>query len=179
MKEFIVAFLVGSVAAWLIKPDPEPTYSTVVVTDTLILEREPDTIRTFIDRIRTVESQPVQVAIAPGGAQDHVSAFCRPTTVFSTDTIEAPADTVFLLRSVRYDRKWAWKKDKLFIAGPLSTGDLLSQDHDVRGDYSVRTVVGGTLVQYPRTSLLYDIWEGGSQILAAIFIAQTIANQIR
>jgi len=157
-------------------PSEPVVYPEVIVPTARIIEREPDTIRTFVDRIVTVEVEPTQVAVAPGGATEQVQQFCKPLVVAHTDTVESGAtvDPMLLLRSVSYDRKWAWRKDHLLLTGPTNEGDLRALDFDVRGDFTARTVGENVLVQYPRGSLIYDVWEGGSQVYTAYKIIENI-----
>lgn len=174
---FIMAMVIGAVALYALQPSPTPTYTYVVVPAERIIEREPDTVRTFVDRIITVEVEPKQVAVAPGGARQQVQAFCQPTIEAAqpdTASGESPVDPMLLLRSVRYDRRWSVRKDRLFVAGPVSTGDLMGIDYEVRGDWTLATRSASALVQYPRTSLLYDLWEGGTQVYSTYKILEAL-----
>lgn len=172
--QFIVSRLLWIVIGWLIfyilRPAPEPIYETVIVPIERIIEREPDTIRTFVDRIVYVQSEPTLVSIAPGGAKEQVQEFCKPVTLVANSSTGQgePVDPMLLLRSVSYNRRWAWRKDHLLLTGIWNVGDLSAYDYGVRGDWTSTTQgqSGFPLVQYPRTSLLYDIWEGGTQIYA-------------
>jgi hypothetical protein len=176
----VIAALIGAAAVYAFVPNNPVTYREVIVPARVIIEREPDTVRTFIDRVRFVNVEPRQIAVAPGGAGEQVQEFCKPTIIAQTDTVEigVAVDPMLLLRSVSYDRRWAWKKDRLFLAGPVNTGDLKALDYEVRGDWTARTVGDNVLVQYPRTSLVVDAWEGGTQIFALVKLGEFIYNQI-
>ena len=165
---------------YALSPSPDPVYETVIVPVEKIIEREPDTVRTFIDRIVYVKADPIITARAPGGAMEQVQEFCRPIVVAQTDTVVGSVDPMLLLRSVSYDRRWGVKKDRLLLTGPTNVGDLMAFDYVVRGDWTVSIPRSSPLVQYPRTSLVYDVWESGTQIFAVIklgeFIYNTLAN---
>ena len=162
----VVFGLIGATASYIIIPNNPITYPSVIVPARVIIEREPDTVRTFVDRIITVRANPQIIAIAPWGAQRQVQAFCKPLIVTSTDTVVVSpiVDPMLLLRSVSYDSRWAWRKDHLLVTGPVNNGDLKAIDLNVRGDWTLRTVGDGLLVQYPRTALIGDLWTGASQI---------------
>jgi hypothetical protein len=175
-----IAALVGATVAYSMIPSDPLVYRDVVVPARVIIEREPDTIRTFVDRIRFVEAPARQIATAPGGAASQVQEFCTPTIVAQTDTVEVgqPVDPMLLLRSVSYNRRWAWRRDHLLVTGPLSTGDLVAEDYEVRGDWTVAVRGSSSLVQYPRTSFLYDIWEGGSQIFTLYKVGEFLMGSL-
>jgi hypothetical protein len=172
----------GAVALYALSPSPEPQYHTVIVPVEHIIQREPDTVRTFVDRIRFVSVPPRQVATAPRGSEGQIQEFCKPVIVAATQTDEEPGtltDPMLLLRSVTFDHRWAWRKDHLLLTGPTNYGDLMAIDYEVRGDWTARTVGDGVLVQYPRTSLLYDVWEGGSQVYTGIKIVEALVGFLK
>lgn len=140
-------------------PDDPIVYSEVVVPARVIIEREPDTVRTFVDRIRTVNVAPTQRARAPEGGMVEVQDFCRPTVLAIQDTI-VEVDTVpdprLLLRSISHSPGWFVQKDNIFISGPTSYGDLVGLDYNVRPGFTVRTVGDSLIVQYPRVALLRE-----------------------
>jgi hypothetical protein len=177
-----IAGLIGAVSVYAFSPSPVPIYRNVIVPVERIVEREPDTVRTFVDRIVTVQAEPIQIARAPGGAQDQVQSFCEPIIIARTDTVEVGeplVDPMLLLRSVSYDRRWGPRRDRLFLTGPMNTGDLVGIDYEVRGDWTVRAVGPDALVQYPRTSFIYDYWEAGSQIFTGYKIIEALAGLIK
>ena len=177
----LVAMVIGMVLAYALIPSDPIVYNHVIIPAARIIEREPDTVRTFIDRIRFIEAPARQVAVAPGGAQGQVQAFCQPIIATLSDTVGIGpiVDPMLLLRSVRYERRWSVRKDRLFVAGPTNYGDLVAHDYEVRGDFTLAMVGDRPLVQYPRTSLLYDIWEGGSQVYTGYKIAETLIGMLK
>jgi hypothetical protein len=178
----LIAALVGAVSVYALTPTQRVVYQDVIVPVERIVEREPDTIRTFVDRIVTVQADPIIIARAPGGAQDQVQSFCEPIVIARTDTIEVGeplVDPMLLLRSVSYDRRWGPRRDRLFLTGPMNTGDLVGMDYEVRGDWTARTTGPDLLVQYPRTSIIYDYWEAGTQIFTGYKIIEALAGLIK
>lgn len=168
---------IGAIVLYLFRPSPNPIYETVVVTKERIIEREPDTVRTFIDRIVTVQAEPEVIAIAELGAEDEVSSFCSTFALTVQGARLPDTNPSLLLRSITYDRRWSLRKDRLLLTGPFSNGDLGAFDYEVRGDYTVRVSNGNALVQYPRTSPIYDLWEGGTQIYAAFKLAEFLIGK--
>jgi hypothetical protein len=151
----VLGFLVG----FATKPPPEVFYETVEVPVQVIVEREPDTVRTFVDRVVTVQSEPVQVAIAPAAVVDRVHSFCAPVVAEITrDTVYVP-ETELLLRSVSHRPGWFWAKDQLLLTGLTNLGDLEARDYQVRPGFTARAYGSDVLVQYPRMSLWRDVAE--------------------
>ena len=175
----IVAFLAGCTLMYVNGPDNFVEYPHVIVSKRDIIQREVDTIQTFVERLVYVFPNPIQIAVAPGGAQEQVQSFCKPLTIVQTDTVGQTVDPELLLRSVDIDRRWAWRRDHLFLTGVRNNGDLVGMDWRVRGDVEIRAAGNGVNVQYPRTSLLYDIWEGGSQVYTAFEIVKSLIQSIR
>ncbi|MEM7416797.1 MAG: IMCp domain-containing protein [Gemmatimonadota bacterium] len=157
----IVVFAIGLALGRLLSasPEPEVTYREVIVSDTVIVEREPPARPpTIVERIRYVDVPVLQLARAPGGAAADVAAFCRPTVLHTTDTV--PADTVILVRSFTHRPAPFWKplaKDGLTVTGPNSHGDLWAADYRVRDGFSARTAGSELEVRYPRFSVAGDI----------------------
>jgi hypothetical protein len=152
----LLAFAVGIRA----RPPAEVVYERVEVPVEVIIEREPDTIRTFVDRIRTVEVQPIQVAISPAAVVREVAAFCAPTVpLFHTDTVYVLPDTQLLLRSVTHKAGWFISKDQILLTGMTNYGDLVAMDYAVRDGFTARATGNDVLVQHPRMGLLRDITE--------------------
>ena len=105
--------------------------------------------------------QPILVARAPGGAQGEVPAFCRPTLLALTDTVEAETPPPrLMLRSGVHSPGWFFQKDRLLLTGPTSLGDLLALDYAVRPGFSFRTSGDSALVRYPRSGLVRQSVEG-------------------
>lgn len=162
-RDIVVVGLAASLAFFLgvrSGPDTEVVYERVEVPVEVILEREPDTIRTFIDRVRTVEVEPIQVAISPAAVVREVTAFCKPLVpIIKTDTVYVLPDTQMLLRSVTHDPGWFISKDHILLTGVTNYGDLVAMDYAVRDGFTARTVGNELLVQQPRLGLLRDITE--------------------
>jgi hypothetical protein len=133
-------------------------YPEVIVPAARIERREPDTVRTFVDRVRHVAVGPSQVATAPQGAHSDVTAFCRPVVALRTDTI-IRVDTLLLLRSVTHSPGWFTQRDRLTVTGLTNVGDLKAMDYDVRPGFTARAVRDGLQVKYPRTALLRSVGE--------------------
>lgn len=148
---FGVAVLLGAAIAYQLIPEPAPVYRTVFVEDTVIIEREPDTVRTFVDRVVTKVVTPATVAVAETGGLDHALEFCKPITVMQQDTV---TDTVYtpmlLLRSVRFDQGWFTKPDKVFMSGITNTGELRAYDYRTKGSWTARAFGDSLLVQTDR-----------------------------
>lgn len=162
LLEWLLVASIGALGLYALAPAAEPvTYRDVIVSDTVILEREPPARPpTIIERIRYVTIEPRQVATAPGGGASDVAEFCRPTVVATTDTVEVPVvDPMLLLRSVSHDPGWFWQRDNLLLTGPTSTGDLRALDYSVRPGFSVRVHGDSALVRYPRTALFRELLE--------------------
>ncbi len=170
--KWVLLPMVGALAVYALTPPRAPTYRDVVVTRTQIEEREPDTVRTFVDRIVTVEVPARQIATAPLGAQDDVARFCAPTVVTLTDTVVVMSDPAYLIRSITHEPGWFWQRDKLLLTGPTSFGDLVAMDYDVRPGYTARAVGPDVLVQYPRTALIRELIEPALAVLAGYGLAQ-------
>ena len=151
----VIGFLVGFVT----KPPTPVIYETVEVPVERIIEREPDTVRTFVDRIVTVQAEPLQVAIAPGAVVDRVHSFCAPVVAeIKRDTVFV-VEPQFLLRSVTHRPGWFWATDDLLLTGLTSLGDFEARDYKVRPGFTARTVGSDVLIQYPRSSLAHDFAE--------------------
>ena len=180
MKPRTVLLLVciAAAAGFSARRVPPPVYQRVEVPVERIIEREPDTIIRWRDRIVTVAAEPEIVATAEGGAEAEVEAFCEPVRVVDTvrvvgvDTVRV-VDTIpdprLLLRSVSHSPGWWWAKDELLLTGPTSSGDLLAFDYRVRPGFTVRTSGDSLLVRYPRTSVLREVVEFGVPVLVGFF----------
>ena len=170
----ILALFIGVGVAWALKPSPEPITYTNIRVDTII--GEPDTVRTFVDRIVYREREPELTVVQPEGAEDEVSAFCRPDTVMvvtDADTIWIPADTVYLVRSVVHDPSWFFGKDRITVFGPTSVGDLREMRFTSYPGWSLRTTPE-TLFREPRFGLLRQIIEAGTYISAGILLGKVV-----
>ncbi len=168
----VVGCLVMFSVAW---PETYVGYPEVIVPARVIIEREPDTVRTFVDRILFVRAAPVQVAIAPAGALDEVAAFCRPTVLAVTDTVEVeiPAARV-LLRSVTHKPGWWFQRDGLLLTGPTSVGALKAFDFRVRPGFSARTSGDTVIVRYPRSGIVRELVEFGVPLLLGWTAAKVV-----
>lgn len=157
LLDLLLPALIGALVMYVVSPSEPVSYPEVIVPAARIIEREPDTVRTFIDRVIYRTIPPVQAATAPAAAQDDVARFCAPTVAMVSDTLSPPP--MLLLRSVAHSPGWFWQRDKLFLSGPTSYGDLNAYDYRVRPGFSVRAIGDSLLVQYPRTSLFREILE--------------------
>ena len=179
----VVALTGGAVLGYALRSPPPPTYRTVEVPVEHIIEREPDTIVRWRDRIVEVAATPEIVARARRGGQAEAEAFCEPVRVVDTvrvvgvDTVRV-VDTIpdprLLLRSVSHDPGWWWQRDQLLLTGPTSHGDLLAFDYSVRPGFTVRTSGDSLLVRYPRTSLVREIAEFGLPLLGGFLIGRAV-----
>ncbi len=154
MRTFVASVggaAVGAIALWAVAwPEEVVRYERVEVPVERIIEREPDTVVRWLERIRVVTPDPVQIAIAPGGAAPEVARFCMPSVLKATnDTTPAPPPQL-LLRSVTHDPGWFFQRDRLLLTGPTSHGDLVAADYLVRPGFSARTVGDSVIVRSPR-----------------------------
>ena len=180
----LLVFVAGA-AGFSARRPPPPVYRTVEVPVERIIEREPDTIIRWRDRIVTVAAEPEIVATAKGGGEAEVEAFCEPVRVVDTvrvvgiDTVRV-VDTIpdprLLLRSVSHSPGWWWAKDELLLTGPTSAGDLMAFDYQVRPGFTVRTSGDSLLVRYPRTSVLREVVEFGVPVLVGFFVGRAVSK---
>ncbi len=170
--------LIGFLAAWLWAPRKDHVpYPEVIVPAARIIKREPDTVRTFVDRIRFVNVQPILVARAPGGAQGEVAAFCRPTLLALTDTVEVePPAPRLLLRSGVHSPGWFFQQARRLRTGPTSLGDLQALDFPVRPGFTFRTSGDSVLVRYPRSGLGRELLEFGITLAGGYMLGRTIGR---
>ena len=140
----IVYLITGAVIAvlgglWYLSGQEPVVYREIVVKK---IQGEPVVERTFVDRIVYREREPELVAEQPGGADEVVEAFCKPDTVLveiEGEAVYVPADTVFLMRSVRTDPGYFFSRDKIYVYGPTSVGDLLEVRYESYPGWSIRT----------------------------------------
>jgi len=154
--------------AW---PETFIPYPEVIVPARRIIEREPDTVRTFVDRIRYVRVEPTMVARAPDGARDEVLTFCEPTMMAAAPPLEAPPPIPaprLLVRSGTFDPGWWFQKDALLLTGPTSHGDLKAFDYRTRGSFTFRTTGDSLIVRYPRTALFREAAEIAAPFLLGV-----------
>lgn len=159
--------LLGALLVWLLLPgpqlidDPRPVF----VERERIVELEPDTVRTFIDRIRFIAPRPVRHQIAVGGGELELASFCRPSGL--EEGAPLPPEEL-LLRSVTFRRNALWRPfdaDRLLVTGLTSYGNLKARDYRTRGSFSVAAGPGADVsVRYGRFSMLRDAYEGASQL---------------
>ena len=156
----ILALIIGAGLMYTCGPEPEPLKYTEIRVDTII--GEPDTVRTFVDRIVYREREPEITVVQPGGGNEIVEDFCKPDTVQTIvqgDTIWAPADTVYLLRSVIHDPGWFLKRDNITLFGPTSVGDLQEMRFRSYPGWTVRTG-NDVLFREPRFGWFRPVVEG-------------------
>ena len=159
-------------------------YPEVIVPARVIIEREPDTIRTFVDRIRYRTVRPFLVGTAVGGASEGVEAFCPPPAPPAEEAIAAPDSTAappaapprVLLRSGTFKSGWWLGGDHLLLTGPTSNGDLRSFDFNMRGDFSFRTSADSVIVRYPRTWFVKDVIEFSGPLVLGFAVAKMLGG---
>lgn len=149
---------------------PEVRYERVEVPVEVLLEREPDTVVTFVDRIKYVSVPPVQIAVAPRSAQIDAQAFCRPITVSETVTDTVYIEPKLLLRSVSVDQAMWTGRNQVFLTGLLSNGDLIGTDYSVRGSWSARVNADSVIVLQSRISWLKGAMEFAIPLAAGVFL---------
>ncbi len=168
-KRDIVLVAVG-VGAFLggrsLRGEPEIHYERVEVPVEVILEREPDTVVTFVERIRYVNVPPAQVAVATGGAVEAVQEFCKPVVVTQSETDTVVVRPTLLLRSVSVDKAWWTGKDAVLFTGLVSTGDLVASDYNLRGSWNARANADSLIVLQSRGS-----WVSGAMEFVIPFLA--------
>lgn len=142
--------LAGLAMGWAVKPMPKPTYRDVIVSDTVIMAQQPDTVLKFVDRIkwRTVEP----TVIARGDTRDttRLDAFCRSqpliTESVNKDSALTLTNAVLPPSSGKYDGK------TLSLFSVTSDSRLFAQETAVTtpfewvavgGTYDVRTTRSG------------------------------------
>lgn len=158
----LVVFLVGLL--WLSGQEPE-VYREIVVKE---IRGEPDTIRTFVDRVVYREVEPEIIIREPEGGRETQEAFCEPDTVIQIiegDTVWLPQDTVFLVRSVDHRPGWFLQKDQVILFGPTSIGDLSEVRFKAYPGWSVRTHPE-MIIREPRIGIFREILEAGVYGLA-------------
>lgn len=156
---YAVIFALSAGLLWaLSRPGPTPVAYREVIVDTII--GEPDTVRTFVDRIVYRERDPEIVYIDREGGEDVVEDFCRPDTVLVADSIWVPADTVFLLRSVSHDPGWFLRRDRVTVWGPTSTGDMREVHYRTYPGWSLR-VGSESVFREPRFGWWRNALEAG------------------
>jgi len=160
----VISMFVAIVGYKLIAPTPEPVTYTEFRVDTIY--GEPDTVRTFVDRIVYRDREPEVIVEQPGGGEDVVEDFCHPDTVIQVvegDTIWTPADTVYLLRSVVDHPGWFLQRDQITVYGPTSVGDLREMRFRSYPGWSLRTDPE-VLFREPRFGLVRQLIEAGIYI---------------
>lgn len=174
--QLLAAVVAGAAGLWALAwPEEVVRYERVEVPVERIIEREPDTIVRWVERIRVVTPDPVQIAVAVGGGAPEVARFCRPAVLDAvSDTVTAAPDPQLLLRSVVHDPGWFFARDRLLLTGPTSYGDLVAADYLVRPGFSARTVGDSVVVRYPRAALLREVAEPAVWITLGIGLARLL-----
>jgi len=159
----ILGITVGGLLALILRPSVDPIgYPEIIVHE---IRGEPDTVRTFVDRIVYRNRAPDLVVTQPGGGEDVVEDFCHPDTVLQvvagTDTLWLPTDTVLLLRSVDTSEPWFFGRTDITVWGPNSVGDLQELRYRSWPGWSLRTHPD-LLFREPRLGWIKPIIEYGS-----------------
>jgi len=149
---------------------PEVRYERVEVPVEVILEREPDTVVTFVDRIKYVNVPPVQIAVAPQGAQSEVQEFCRPITLSQTVTDTVYVEPTLLLRSVSVDQAMWTGRNQVFLTGLLSDGGLMAADYELRGSWLARVNADSVIVLQSRASWFKGVLEFAIPLTAGLLL---------
>jgi hypothetical protein len=158
----------AAAGAWLFQscgPADFIAFPEVIVPAARIVEREPPPRPpTIIERIVYVAPRPVQVARAPGGASDALSAFCAPVTLVQGPDTVVVVDTVLVLRSGVYSEAWLpGRKDELRLTGFTNVGDLEERTFRTRGSFDFTTAGGSeVIVRYGRLAFVGDLVDAGA-----------------
>ena len=160
----IISLFLGVIGYHLLAPTPDPIIYREVIVDTIY--GEPDTVRTFVDRIVYVEKEPELIVTDPDGGEDLVEDFCHPDTVLEVvegDTVYLPQDTVYLVRSVVHKPGWLLGRDQITFYGPTSVGSLQEVRFKSYGGWSFRSDPE-ILFREPRFGFLRQVVEAGVYI---------------
>jgi len=175
----IVGAVVGMLLLGILKPDRVfPDYDRIIVHE---IRGEPDTVRTFVDRIVYRDRKPEVVVTQPGGGEDVVEDFCNPDTVMVVDTLEGDTiwistDTVYLLRSIVHDPGWFVQRDRITTYGPTSASDLLEMRFTSWPGWSLRTHPE-LIFREPRLGWIKPIVEYGSVATLFYFLGTWIGGE--
>lgn len=139
-------------------------YPAVAKTDTIwvpieeIREAEPETIQTFLDRIRWKTLPPETVKVATGGPEPEVGLFCAaPIATALGDT--TPKEPVALIRSGSYTEGWFFGRSRFVATAPLSTGGAIQPVFAPRGSFTFRASEDAVQVQESRWSWVRPVVE--------------------
>ena len=173
----IVGAVVGMLLFGILRPDGVfPDYDRIIVHE---IKGEPDTVRTFVDRIVYRDRKPEVVVTQPGGGEDVVQDFCHPDTVevvVGTDTLWLASDTVFLMRSVDTSEPWFFGRTDITVWGPNSVGDLQELRFRSWPGWSLRTHPD-LLFREPRLGWIKPIIEYGSVATVFYFLGSWIGGE--
>lgn len=131
-------------------PNPETILERVIVTDTLIVESEPQVEIRWRDRIvyRTIE--PTQVAEAPTGGMADLQAFCAPSAALPGPDSVPPPPRAVLLRSIDTDPSWWWSAQEVRVVGVTSSGGLQRTAFQAPVGWTLRMDGDAAVVRGPR-----------------------------
>ena len=173
----ILGITVGGLLALILRPSVDPiAYPEIIVHE---IRGEPDTVRTFVDRIVFRDRKPDLVVTQPSGGEDVVSDFCHPDTVevvAGTDTLWLPTDTVFLMRSVDTSEPWFFGRSDVTVWGPNSVGDLQELRYRSWPGWSLRTHPD-LIFREPRLGWIKPIIEYGSVATFFYFLGSWIGGE--
>lgn len=122
---------------------------------------------TIIERV-VYKFPPAVTGMAPGGGIQALQSFCKPVSVFTTDTVKVDTQVLFQTGVINQSR---WGKDQLTLVGFTNTGDLKQFNFYTRGSFSFAAVGDTAIVRYRRMNavtdyvgILSDIWSVWSLI---------------
>lgn len=165
-----VALIGGSFVLGRCGAEQEVRYERVEVPVEVLLEREPDTVVSIVERVKYVNVPPVQIAVAPTAAQDAVETFCRPITVSQTVTDTVYVEPTLLLRSVSVDQAMWTGTNQVFLTGLLSDGGLMGADYKLRGSWSARVNADSIIVLQSRASWFRGALEFAIPLTAGLLL---------
>lgn len=154
----IISFLVGASCDGGLYPAVART-DTIWVPIEEIREAEPETIQTFIDRIRWKTLPPETVRVATGAPEPEVGLFCAAAVAEALGDTLAPQEPVALIRSGSYTEGWFFGRSRFVSTAPLSTGGAIQPVFAPRGSFTFRASGDAIQVQESRWSWVRPVVE--------------------
>lgn len=161
LLRYVVAAIIGALLFYVIAPANTVTFTEVIVPAARIIELEPPTVVRWRDRIVNHYVAPIQVATAPGGAQDALQEFCRPVVLRTVDTVEVEVPAKVLLRSGVTRDGWWTQRGQIDLVGFTNFGDLKRFSFPTRPGWDFIASGDSVLVRYPRTAVVRQVIEVG------------------
>ena len=175
-------FFIGALVAYLLlAPGGKgPTFDRVIVPAARIIEREPDTVKTFVDRIVYRDAPRIQVAVAPRAAVQVVNEFCAPVVLQAVgDTLTSSRRLIAIRSGTHRPTSW-WnpiaplRRAGLTLTGFTNDGDLEQSDYSVRDGFSFRAAGDSLQVRYPRFAGAGDVVDAAGRISLLIHLIDLI-----